>query len=213
MTSSKTFYPSIFHGPTSPPPGSVPAQPYGNLGLVVLFFWLVFLAYWAISAFNVKKNIKAKGNSWKSTVGIRVLILAIVILIFAVFGNVTTQLFFNPQIQLLGVVFVVVGIAFAIWARRHLGSNWSGHPTVKEGHELVTSGPYSFVHHPIYTGMLLAMFGSMLVIGAIWLIIFIGSLVMFIWRIKVEEGFMVKLFPDTYPEYKKRTKALIPFVW
>jgi protein-S-isoprenylcysteine O-methyltransferase Ste14 len=77
----------------------------------------------------------------------------------------------------------------------------------------VTSGPYALVRHPIYTGIMIAIFGSVFVGGTIWLIIFIVFSVELIRRIPVEEKFMVQLFPNQYPAYKKRTKALLPFVF
>jgi protein-S-isoprenylcysteine O-methyltransferase Ste14 len=86
-------------------------------------------------------------------------------------------------------------------------------PSVQENHELVTSGPYHFVRHPIYTGMLVALFGSALVGGTLWLLYFVAVCAMFVWRVGVEEKFMTETFPQKYPEYKKRTKALIPFMW
>jgi protein-S-isoprenylcysteine O-methyltransferase Ste14 len=212
MQSSATFQPLLFHGPTSPPPGTGPAQSGISFGLLTLILWLIFVVYWGISAIGVKKNVHGK-NRWVRGVGFRIFLVVAVILLINFFGNYQTQAVFGPAGQAIGVVLVAVGIAFAIWARRHLGTNWTGYPAMKENHELVTSGPYSFVRHPIYTGMLLAVFGSALVSGVIWLLFFIVFTIMFIWRIKVEEGFMMKLFPDVYPEYKKRTKALIPFVW
>lgn len=127
------------------------------------------------------------------------------------FGRFEYQ--FSYGVQILGVILCVLGLAFAIWARRDLGRNWSGTPSMKEDHELVTSGPYRFVRHPIYTGMILALFGSVLASGIIWLVIFIIFCINFLYQLPVEEKYMMQLFPNEYPEYKKRTKALIPFVW
>src|SRR6185437_13420947 len=114
---------------------------------------------------------------------------------------------------ILGLVFVAAGIAFAIWARIHLGRNWSGTPSIKKDHELVTSGPYRFVRHPIYTGIILALIGNVLVAGLPWIAALILFGVIFLFRIPKEEGYMMQLFPDQYPEYRKHSKALIPFVW
>lgn len=65
----------------------------------------------------------------------------------------------------LGLLMVICGLAFAVWARIHLGRNWSGTVTVKEDHELIRSGPYGIVRHPIYTGLLLAIAGTAIVFG------------------------------------------------
>ena len=122
----------------------------------------------------------------------------------------------NPEgvgVQLIGVILCAAGIAIAIWARVYLGRNWSGTPSIKEGHELVTSGPYRFVRHPIYTGMILAFLGSALVAGIIWSVVFLFFTINFLYRIPVEERYMTQLFPDQYPEYKKKTRALVPFIW
>jgi protein-S-isoprenylcysteine O-methyltransferase len=121
-------------------------------------------------------------------------------------------LFADPTIKIVGAVLCAAGIFFAIWARRHLGKNWSGYPSEKQEHQLITSGPYAKVRHPIYTGMLAALFGSALTLGFPWLVALIIVFVIFLYRIKVEERLMLKLFPSQYPEYIKRTKMLIPFV-
>lgn len=107
----------------------------------------------------------------------------------------------------------LVGVAFAIWARIHLCRNWSPAPAMKENHELITSGPYQFVRHPIYTGMIVAALGSALAINNFFWLMLIIAVLIFVSRINKEEKFMLRLFPDQYPGYKKRTKALVPFVW
>lgn len=187
-----------------------------HIPLIITFLWIIFIAYWAISAVGVKKNIRQK--RFGGMMGVR--LLALVILLWMFHSRIPFSsgfkgypVFHNPVSGIIGVVLCGAGIASAIWARRHLGRNWSSRPSIKEGHELVTSGPYRFVRHPIYTGMLLALLGSVLAVNAIWVIIFLICIVVFIARIKTEEGYMMQLFPDQYPDYKKHTKALIPLVW
>jgi protein-S-isoprenylcysteine O-methyltransferase Ste14 len=179
---------------------------------ITLIIWVTFIVYWAVSAIGVKKNVQ--GTSWGRSFIIRVLLIVIILQFLQAtsFGLfLDTQ--FSYGLQVAGVILCGGGVAFAIWARRHLGRDWSGTPSIKEGHELVTSGPYRFVRHPIYTGMILALFGSALVNGFMWVIVFILLTIVFLLRIPKEEGYMMQLFPDRYPEYKKQTKALIPFVW
>ncbi|HUC31091.1 MAG TPA: isoprenylcysteine carboxylmethyltransferase family protein [Candidatus Paceibacterota bacterium] len=179
---------------------------------LIFLFWLVFILYWLISAIGVKKNIRSR--EWARDAGIRILLIILIIILlqfssfWRFFGYQSTE-----SMQMIGVILCIAGLAFAIWARRHLGRNWSGTPSIKEGHELVTSGPYRFVRHPIYTGILLALIGSALASGVIWLVAFIVFSINFFYRLPVEERYMMQLFPGQYPEYKKRTKALIPFVW
>lgn len=101
----------------------------------------------------------------------------------------------------------------AIWARAYLGKNWSDQPSTKVGHELVTSGPYHLVRHPIYTGVLLALVGTALATGLAGLAAFVCAGLIFIYGITVEEQILAQTFPEEYAGYRKRTKALIPFVF
>ena len=84
--------------------------------------------------------------------------------------------------------------------------------TSKENADLVTTGPYSLVRHPIYSGALLAVVGSIIVLGIIWIIFFVYIFVYFIYSVKVEEEIMASKFPNEYPAYKARTKMLIPYI-
>jgi protein-S-isoprenylcysteine O-methyltransferase Ste14 len=116
-------------------------------------------------------------------------------------------------IDLAGVLLTAAGIGVAIWARRYLGANWSVTPIVKRGHTLVQSGPYALVRHPIYSGCLLALFGSAAVAGEGRG--FLGCALAFLvwWRkSKVEEELMRQEFGGGYDRYRARVKALIPFV-
>ena len=187
---------------------------------IILISWLVFIGYWAISAIGVRKDITKNAWWWSGRAYTVRLIIAMIIIIAVILCFPGVNRVFTNRINAtgsimpeIGSILCALGITFAIWARWHLGKNWSSHPALKEGHELVTSGPYRFVRHPIYTGILLAEFGTVLAAGYIWLIPLIFGGVVFIRRVSIEEQIMMKQFPDAYPEYKKRTKALIPFIW
>ncbi|MFA6494902.1 MAG: isoprenylcysteine carboxylmethyltransferase family protein [Candidatus Paceibacterota bacterium] len=186
---------------------------------IILISWLVFIGYWAVAAIGAKKDV-TKSIWWSGWIYAVRLAIALVVILIAIFHFSSISRVFVARFNTMGstateigAVLCALGIVFAIWARFHLGKNWSSHPTLKENHELVTSGPYRFVRHPIYTGMLLAMVGTGLTVGYIWLIPLVIGVMVFVRRISVEEQMMTEQFPDTYPEYKKRTKALIPFVW
>lgn len=179
---------------------------------LLLVCWSVFFLYWIISAIGVKKNVNS--SEWRRNAKIRILVIVVAIVLMTISSFWRLDEYqFSQSVRMIGVALCVIGIAFAIWARRHLGKNWSGTPSMKEGHELVTSGPYRLVRHPIYTGALLALFGSALAGGVIWFAVFIILSGNFLSRVPVGEKYMMQLFPDKYPEYKKRTRALIPFVW
>jgi protein-S-isoprenylcysteine O-methyltransferase Ste14 len=115
--------------------------------------------------------------------------------------------------QVVGAILVFAGLGLAVWARVHLGRNWGMPMTEKDEPELVTSGPYRLVRHPIYSGILLAVLGTALANNLYWLIAFAVILVYFIYSAKVEEGIMTRSFPSTYPRYRTHTKMLIPFVF
>ena len=180
--------------------------------------WVVFIAYWAVSSTRVKPDTTPRTPVWMM-VGWRVLAVLVFILLLRVPGvrellSRSRGLFSysKPAVGLAGDILCVTGVAIAIWSRACLGANWSARPAVKVGHELVTSGPYRLVRHPIYTGMLLGALGTALDAGIIGLSIFVVACVFLISRIPVEERLMTQLFAEQYVQYKGRTKALIPYV-
>jgi protein-S-isoprenylcysteine O-methyltransferase Ste14 len=119
-----------------------------------------------------------------------------------------------PWLGGLGLAVDLAGIALAIWARLTLGSNWSGLITVKADHELIRTGPYALVRHPIYTGLLAASVGTALTIGRVAAYLGAAScLVAILMRVHGEDALMAEQFPASHSAYRDRTKALIPFVW
>ncbi len=194
---------------------------------VILGCWAAFLIVWAVSAFNTKRDIRGgNGNIWQQFWVLR-LVAVVVILVFVAARVATGKAHFTnfglifsrgifPQSTVLdwaAAALSVIGVGIAIWARLYLGRNWSSRPAVKEHHELVTTGPYAYVRHPIYTGLILMAIGTALT-GSIWgIVVFIVASPTFILRIRTEEKIMLELFPDAYPTYRVRTKKLIPWVW
>ena len=119
----------------------------------------------------------------------------------------------NPAAEVLGVVITAAGIGFAVWARLYLGGNWSSSVTVKAGHELVRTGPYRWVRHPIYTGLLVMCLGSAIEIGRLHCFLSLVVVGLGFWiKLKQEESLMLRHFPVEYPVYQKQVKALVPFV-
>ncbi len=119
-----------------------------------------------------------------------------------------------PTVLYVGFALTVAGLLFAVWARFFLGRNWSATITVKWNHELVRTGPYALMRHPIYSGITLGLLGTALAIGEIRGLVAV-VLAIIGWRLKfrMEEAFMTEQFGTEYVVYKQHVKALIPFVW
>ncbi|GAC1454749.1 MAG: isoprenylcysteine carboxylmethyltransferase family protein [Steroidobacteraceae bacterium] len=111
-----------------------------------------------------------------------------------------------------GLALLAAGLGFAVWARVHLGRNWSASVTVKEGHELVRSGPYALVRHPIYTGLITAVLGTAIISGTVRAALGLAIITLSLLRkLRTEEEFMRATFPGDYQRYSARVPALIPF--
>lgn len=120
----------------------------------------------------------------------------------------------SQAIGWIGAALTMCGCAFAAWARLTLGANWSGRPTVKVGHELIISGPYALVRHPIYTSLLLAAAGTAIAIGKWSCLIGLPLLALaFLVKMSQEERLMQETFPQEYPAYRTRVSALIPGIF
>ena len=181
--------------------------------LIVGICWIIFIVVWAVSALSAKRTRQRSHGLWY----VRFIVLVILIVLVTRTNLLSPRLLWLPPVglplQYLGAALCVLGIALAIWARFYLGRNWGMPQSVKENPELVTTGPYAFIRHPIYTGMLFAMAGSTLAIGLWWLIVLVAGGAYFIVSAHAEERLMQETFPDHYPEYKRRTWALIPFIY
>jgi protein-S-isoprenylcysteine O-methyltransferase Ste14 len=182
----------------------------GILASIIIAIWILFIVVWLVFAADTKRYVR------RSTTGVRILIFLVVIGILRVpamrkFLSGVERSIWSPALGSVGVALVALGLALAIWARVHLGRNWGMPMSIRQDAELVTSGPYAFVRHPIYTGIILAMLGSTLV-SIWWMPAFILFSSYFVWSAKTEEKIMREQFTDQYPEYMKRTKMLVPFV-
>ncbi|HTX42547.1 MAG TPA: isoprenylcysteine carboxylmethyltransferase family protein [Acidobacteriaceae bacterium] len=175
--------------------------------------WLSWFAYWQISATRVK--VTTRLEPLPSRIVRTVLFLAAIALLlvdripipwlyrhYLPVGNAT---FFS------GAAVTVAGLLFSVWARVHLGANWSRSVTIKQNHELITTGPYRLVRHPIYTGILVGFLGSALAItqwrGMVALLLVFVS---FWYKLRLEEKWMRSEFGDAYLAYARRTAALVP---
>ncbi|MGH9588422.1 MAG: methyltransferase family protein [Acidobacteriaceae bacterium] len=181
------------------------------------YLWLAFIVIWWSAAFASKRSVQRQGGGSR-------LLQSVIVLIGLVFlfsldhaftggwpiRNVVPR---TTDWMLAGAALTVAGMLFAVWARVVLGSNWSGWGTIKQDHELILRGPYAFVRHPIYTGGLAALLGTAVVYGAARC--FVGLLICafgFWLKSQTEEQFMIQQFGEQYVRYRKRVRALVPFV-
>ena len=177
--------------------------------------WLVFAAIWVIAAQSTKPTVYRETRTQRLRYWV-LLVIAYVLLLYGRRLPNPLNLGIVPHVAPLAwaaAVLCVIGLAFALWARVTLGRNWSGVVTLKEGHELVERGPYRFVRHPIYTGILTMFFATALAQGH--LAGFAGTLLMFasFWiKLRDEEKLMLQQFPERYAAYRRRAKRIIPFV-
>lgn len=182
------------------------------IDIVILVIWVTFWLYWLAAATRAKTARRTRSATSRFLFTRLVVIVAVVALLHdRVFPNGWTNHRLVPGV--IGLVVVLMGLGFAVWARLHLGVNWGQPMSEKVSPELVTSGPYRYVRHPIYTGLILAGIGTTIAVGLVWLPVTAVAGAFFIYSATVEERNLERLFPDTYPAYKRSTKMLIPFVF
>ena len=175
--------------------------------------WLTFLAYWIIKARKTRQT--RKKESFASRYGVMFVLITGYVLIFnprARIGVLGTR--FIPDsgsVVIFGVIMTWLGVVLAIWARYHLAENWSGRVTIKQGHELIRTGPYARLRHPIYSGLLLATLGTALAIGE-WRALLGLCLVLAAYSIKAkkEEGMLTTQFGEAFQEHRRHTGFLLP---
>ncbi|TGP96376.1 isoprenylcysteine carboxylmethyltransferase family protein [Mesorhizobium sp. M8A.F.Ca.ET.213.01.1.1] len=172
--------------------------------------WILLIVYLTVQATVVKRDTEPH---LLQSFGLMLAMIAAFLLPSLPFFAFVNFAPVNGMVSSVGMLMTVAGMLFLVWARQSLGRNWSQTVSAKQGHELVTSGPYRYVRHPMYTGGLLAGIGSAVALGGpfVFLLILLGAI--FVWRVGAEVRLMARQFPDEFPTYVERTKALIPFVW
>jgi protein-S-isoprenylcysteine O-methyltransferase Ste14 len=171
--------------------------------------WAAFWTYWLIAAFSMKRG----RVPWSRELRIRVLIAAVVIVLIRLGAFRGHGINTSPWRGGVGLVLFAAGLGFAIWARVHIGRNWGTPMTEKDDPELVTSGPYQLVRHPIYSGILLAGVGTAIALSWLWLVPVGLAGIYFGYSATLEERFLTGRFPDTYPAYRRSTKKLLPYLY
>jgi protein-S-isoprenylcysteine O-methyltransferase Ste14 len=177
--------------------------------------WLVFIAFWIAMARGGKAVATRESVSSRLShylpLAVAIWLLAAPHLRIPVLDNRFVPLSVWPV--WLGAALTLAGVAFAIWARVWIAGNWSSDVTLKHDHELIVDGPYAFVRHPIYTGILLGFLGTALAVGE-WrgLLAILFAAVAYWRKLGIEETVMRGQFGEAYARYAARVPALIPFV-
>ncbi|MFY9745547.1 MAG: isoprenylcysteine carboxylmethyltransferase family protein [Acidobacteriaceae bacterium] len=177
--------------------------------------WIAFLLYWNIKAVHAKTTRRLEPLVSRI---LRALTYLIAILLLSIPHIPLPWLY----VQLwpsgywpfwLGATVTVAGLLFAVWAREHLGRNWSRSVTIKQGHELIATGPYAVVRHPIYTGTLAAFLGMAIAVSQVRGFLAFALIFIVLWvKLRMEEAWMRSEFGETYAAYARKTAALIPYL-
>jgi protein-S-isoprenylcysteine O-methyltransferase Ste14 len=177
-----------------------------SLKLAISYAWIIFWIYWLVSASTSKESVR---GGWRTRLAG---VSAVGVFLIAGVLRGGSLAVHSLVLGVIGALLFACGIALAVWARLHLGRNW-GMPTSQRAEpELVTSGPYRFIRHPIYSGLLTAVLGTALVDNLIGLIVVAVLVAYFYYCGTVEERNLSATFPEAYPEYRNRTKMLVPFL-
>ncbi len=182
-------------------------------GILILACWISLGLYWNISARSIKPA--AEQQTLAARLARMPVWLGFVLFIAAwahPFGPVAIRrTIFSDS---AAVATCALGLFVAIWSRKALGAEWSQDVELKQGHKLVESGTYRFMRHPIYTGHLLMGLGTAIASGLLVAFAGLASFAVGFWiKLIQEERLLLRGFPDEYPTYKKRVKALIPYVF
>lgn len=176
---------------------------------IILLGWLAFWVYWLAASANVKARREGQRCSG-ARVGPMLLVLFILLRIGVLNGGTISG---EPWLEGFGLAIWALGLGLALWARFYIGRNWGAPMSQNVDPELVTTGPYRTIRHPIYTGIILGNIGTTMAVNLYWLAAVILAGAYFIYSATQEERYLAEEFPDTYPAYKKSTRMLIPFIY
>jgi protein-S-isoprenylcysteine O-methyltransferase Ste14 len=187
-----------------------------NLRYPVEVPWIVFCVYWAIGALRTRKTVSQESAA--SRYAVLLLEIAGYVLVFsdaAETGILSYRIVPRTYgVTIAGVALTWIGIGLALWARWHLGQNWSARVTLKEGHQLIRTGPYAYFRHPIYSGLDLAAIGAALAIDRWRCVAGVALIILGYWiKARKEESMLARQFGEAFREHCRHTGFLIPKFW
>ena len=174
--------------------------------------WLAFFVVWLVTAnYGATRAPEQLQRSWYGSGAVPIMLIVLVTRVAVPRADWQSVTFSALWARFLGLAILLAATALTLWARFVLGLMWSAAPAVREGHELRTTGPYALTRHPIYTGLLGMLLGSLLVAGGgVWIVPFPVALILIEFKIRIEERFMMAEFPQEYPRYRERVPRLVP---
>lgn len=184
--------------------------------IILVASWTLFLLVWALMGPSAKKNVHVQPARARRAYTLPLLAGILLMMVLPAYHGPLAILFHpilarTSPLAWTGAGAAALGFAIALWARITLGRNWSGVVTLKADHELVTSGPYATIRHPIYTAILLLFLGLALSIATPGALLGIACIFWSCWvKLKQEEALMLGQFPESYPAYMARTHRLVP---
>jgi protein-S-isoprenylcysteine O-methyltransferase Ste14 len=190
--------------------------PHRFFALAELMPWLALLFYWIWMWNKAKPQAATHPDPWSNLN--RVLIIISMVMLGShrlSIGWLGYELIPRSLAKaLVGLAVTWAGALFAIWARQTLADNWSAQPTLKENHELIITGPYKIARHPIYTGIIIAVLGTAIMVGQVRGFIAFGITFFALWhKSRFEEDLMRQQFGQQYEAYAQRVKGLIPWIF
>jgi protein-S-isoprenylcysteine O-methyltransferase Ste14 len=194
---------------------SMPARTRIFLELLIPALWIAWMLYWWIAARGAMATRRRESALSRISYVVPLLIAVWLLAARRVPIAILNEPVLPKSIGLFaaGASLTVIGLAFTVWARVHLAGNWSATVTIKENHTLVRDGPYRYVRHPIYTGLLLAFVGSALARDEWRALLAVAIAFYSFWRkLRLEERWLTEVFGDAYRLYREEVRALIPFV-
>jgi protein-S-isoprenylcysteine O-methyltransferase Ste14 len=182
---------------------------------LIFWIWCAWALLWLMAAFATKKTVRREPLGPRLLYVLTGVIGAVLLASHGLPWSALMNLRLWPRSELsywIGLAVLLAGVAFAVWARVHLGSNWSGTVTVKEDHELIRTGPYRYVRHPIYTGLISGVIGTAICSGTLRAALGAAIITVALWlKSRTEERFMRATFPGQYQKYCEEVPALVPF--
>jgi protein-S-isoprenylcysteine O-methyltransferase Ste14 len=175
--------------------------------------WCVIEIYWDVAKRNIAPAIdsESRGSRWRHLI---LLSAAQLLILLPVHGLRQRYLPASALVTATGLILSVAGVVLAIWSRRCLGRYWSGKITIKADHQLIRSGPYRVIRHPIYAALLSLYLGTAVVSGELHALIgWVLAVIAYLRKIRLEEANLIKAFGEEYRNYCGESRALFPGVF